>query len=130
MQCPACKDEVLVTLELHDIEVDYCTGCRGLWLDAGELELLFGDRGMAEGFLHAGATTAEEAPRKCPICNTQMEQHTTDGAHAVTWDGCPHDDGLWLDHGELGAILQHGSDAPGGETIAASLRAMFPAESA
>ncbi|MCK7521491.1 MAG: zf-TFIIB domain-containing protein [Ignavibacteriales bacterium] len=27
-------------LELEQIEVDYCTSCEGVWLDAGELELL------------------------------------------------------------------------------------------
>lgn len=130
MHCPACKDEVLVALELDQVEVDYCTGCRGIWLDAGELELLFGDRDMAGGFLHAGETSPESLSRKCPICGTAMQQHTTGGANPIIWDGCPNDDGLWLDHGELAGILRHGSPAPGGEAVAAWLREMFPAESA
>ncbi len=39
MNCPVCK-EPLIVLELEQIEVDYCTRCAGVWLDAGELELL------------------------------------------------------------------------------------------
>jgi len=39
MNCPVCKDSMVV-LELEQVEIDYCTGCEGVWLDAGELELL------------------------------------------------------------------------------------------
>jgi Zn-finger nucleic acid-binding protein len=35
--CPACKN--LMDLEMaEDVEVDVCLACRGVWLDAGELE--------------------------------------------------------------------------------------------
>jgi len=32
----------MVVLELDRVEVDHCLVCGGLWLDAGELELLAG----------------------------------------------------------------------------------------
>lgn len=38
MNCPVCKDEVMIILELDEIEVDYCGFCKGVWLDEGELE--------------------------------------------------------------------------------------------
>ena len=38
MYCPVCKDKELVMSERHSIEIDYCPGCRGVWLDRGELD--------------------------------------------------------------------------------------------
>lgn len=40
MICPKCHDQVLVVVDRDGIEVDYCGGCRGVWLDRGELEKL------------------------------------------------------------------------------------------
>ncbi len=38
MICPSCKDNiVLIVTERIGIEIDYCTECRGVWLDRGEL---------------------------------------------------------------------------------------------
>ena len=42
MDCPVCKN-AMITLELADVEIDYCTDCGGIWLDAGELEMLLGE---------------------------------------------------------------------------------------
>ena len=33
----------MLVLELQQIEIDYCQECEGIWLDAGELELLLDD---------------------------------------------------------------------------------------
>lgn len=38
MQCPVCKEVVLVMSDRQGIEVDYCPQCRGVWLDRGELD--------------------------------------------------------------------------------------------
>jgi uncharacterized protein len=118
----------MIVLEYEDIEVDYCTSCQGIWLDAGELELLFGDREITEGFLSAGkpAPKKGETLRRCPICHSKMEKSVTGGPDPVTYDHCPHNDGLWFDDGELASILKHGSDAPGGEQVGAWLREFFP----
>jgi uncharacterized protein len=39
MRCPKCG-ESLQEERYHGIEVDRCTGCRGIWFDAGEAESL------------------------------------------------------------------------------------------
>ena len=41
----------MITLELEDVEIDYCTECGGIWLDAGELELLLGEPQKAKQLL-------------------------------------------------------------------------------
>ena len=38
MDCPVCKNVSLVMSERQGIEIDYCPGCRGVWLDRGELD--------------------------------------------------------------------------------------------
>jgi hypothetical protein len=37
MKCPKCGME-LIALDYNGIEVDKCSECEGIWLDAGELE--------------------------------------------------------------------------------------------
>ena len=37
MKCPNCN-ETLVMSDRNGIEIDYCSNCRGVWLDRGELD--------------------------------------------------------------------------------------------
>ncbi|MGH7493248.1 MAG: zf-TFIIB domain-containing protein [bacterium] len=37
MKCPACQIELKMA-ERQGVEIDYCSQCRGVWLDRGELD--------------------------------------------------------------------------------------------
>jgi acetyl-CoA carboxylase beta subunit len=39
MKCPKCGAD-LAEQELHQVRVDVCPECNGMWLDAGELEMI------------------------------------------------------------------------------------------
>lgn len=39
LDCPKCNAP-LVTMIRYDTEIEYCPGCRGVWLDRVELEKL------------------------------------------------------------------------------------------
>ncbi len=39
MRCPKCGME-LIAIDYKGIEVDKCSECEGIWLDAGELEVV------------------------------------------------------------------------------------------
>jgi hypothetical protein len=39
MRCPKCGME-LIEIDYKSIKVDKCSGCEGIWLDAGELEAI------------------------------------------------------------------------------------------
>jgi Zn-finger nucleic acid-binding protein len=110
MDCPVCKNAMIV-LELDEVEIDYCTACGGIWLDAGELELLLGDAGQAQTVLESFATAeTAETVRKCPICRKKMEKvlvGQVDGKQELL-DRCKNEHGLWFDRGELQAILKMG----------------------
>lgn len=39
-RCPNCAGGTMVERKLDDIAIDLCPACHGVWLDAGELELI------------------------------------------------------------------------------------------
>jgi Zn-finger nucleic acid-binding protein len=111
MDCPVCKD-AMITLELDEVEVDYCLCCKGIWLDAGELEMLLGDCDQAQGVLDSfkSARRCDEKPRKCPICLKKMEKILIGPGRVSTLiDRCRKGHGLWFDGGELQEVLSMGS---------------------
>lgn len=115
MNCPHCTTEVLLAIEYDQVEIDYCAVCGGIWLDSGEIELLFGDAAAAQDFLSIGShaeVPAREKPRICPECDVTMTKEATESAPPVIFDHCPNGDGLWFDRGELHSVLKH-SDAFG-----------------
>ncbi len=110
MDCPACGN-AMITLELADVEIDHCVGCGGIWLDAGELELLMDDRHKAADLLETfqEAPSHPERPRRCPICGKKMAKIVVGSTQPVLLiDKCRRGDGLWFDRGELQDILQRG----------------------
>jgi Zn-finger nucleic acid-binding protein len=105
----------MVVFELNQIEIDHCVGCKGTWLDAGEMELLLDGAPKKDELLASMTpdTTNREAVRRCPICDKQMQKvqyHCGDG-EPVTLDKCKNNDGLWFDEGELSEIVNMG-DSP------------------
>ena len=116
MDCPVCKTSAMIVLELDEVEVDYCTECQGIWLDAGELELLLGGAAGAESLIKSfQEAKTDEKRRKCPICLRKMDKvHVGEpGGKQELIDRCAHNHGLWFDRGELENILKlaHFDDA-------------------
>jgi len=110
MDCPVCNAAMIV-LELDEVEIDYCTSCQGIWLDAGELELLLEDAAKSREVLQSFIPTdTNEAPRKCPICLKKMEKVLvgTEGDKQELIDRCKKEHGLWFDAGELKNVLKMG----------------------
>lgn len=107
MDCPICQG-AMITLELADVEIDHCVECGGIWLDAGELELLMHDPTKARHLLDSfrQAPSVRERPRRCPICDKKMAKIAVgSSAPLLLIDKCRRGDGLWFDRGELEEIL-------------------------
>lgn len=53
MHCPKCGHD-LTEVEFRGVKIDQCATCNGIWLDAGELELLGSKEktGVLGGFLN------------------------------------------------------------------------------
>jgi Zn-finger nucleic acid-binding protein len=116
----------MIVLELDEVEIDHCTSCGGIWLDAGELELLLGDPAHRDHFLSSfeADKVAEEKSRRCPICRKKMEKVSAGANGKVRIDRCRKNDGIWLDEGELEEILQMGSLGKD-DRVLALLKEMF-----
>ena len=126
MKCPVDNAQMIV-LEDNAIEIDYCAECGGLWLDEGELELLLGANDSDALLLTGGKPRPApgERKRRCPVCRKKMLKEATGTEEPVTYDRCPRGHGLWLDAGELQAIVRAG-DQKTDARIVALLQEMFP----
>jgi Zn-finger nucleic acid-binding protein len=110
VNCPVCEEPMIV-LEIDEVEIDHCPSCGGIWLDAGELELLLEDSREKDAFLSSFETDrgSKEKARKCPICMKRMEKILVGADKGVRIDRCRRNDGIWLDRGELDEILKMSS---------------------
>ena len=98
--CPKC-DVGLFNLKFRSVEVEYCDQCRGVWLNAGELETLAG--GPLPGFQLQRGVVPPGKKHLCPRCDTPLHEITTPGN--LTLDRCPNGHGLWFDADELQQLL-------------------------
>lgn len=127
MDCAVCRNP-MITLELDQVETDYCLTCYAIWLDKGELEQLLGDSEQARLVLQSFKVAADtsEAPRRCPICGKKMEKVLVGPeSRTIMIDRCKKGHGLWFDHGELESILQMGRFDQEGK-VSKFLGKMFP----
>lgn len=125
MNCPICE-EPMVVLELHQIEVDHCLTCKGVWLDTGELELLlegaFNRDRLLETFDKDPKTTEKKI--RCPICSKKMTKMLCGEFSKICIDSCPNNDGVWFDKGELNGVIAMG-DFPGDHRVSDLLKEVF-----
>ena len=109
--CPKC-DVPLFVLHFQDLDVDFCHHCRGLWLDAGELEAIMTRTGAQTTdpllkFQEQAGTEPKGRPHLCPRCDTALHEIQVErpGSPTLTLDKCPRGHGLWFDDHELQQLL-------------------------
>jgi len=109
--CPVCKSSMIV-IEYHNIELDYCTDCKGVWFDSGELELMLktyqmeGIEPFLENITNSPDTPSSEKKRKCPICSRKMKKKTIGEQPRLLIDMCGEGHGLWFDGGEIAQLIE------------------------
>ena len=112
MICPVCKYDMIV-VEYHNIELDYCNSCKGVWFDSGELGFLLESHGLEEpkafldGILNSQEAVSPEKKRNCPICGHKMEKTAIGGQPKILIDICRNEHGLWFDGGEVTQLISH-----------------------
>jgi len=132
--CPKC-DVPLFVLHFKDLEVDFCHQCRGLWLDAGELESLLHEAGANTNnpllhFQKQHGIKPKGRPHLCPRCDAALHeiQFKQVGAATLTLDKCPRGHGLWFDDHELQQLLAMFSSESGAGKVIEQLNELFGAE--
>jgi Zn-finger nucleic acid-binding protein len=112
MICPVCKYDMIV-VEYHNIELDYCNSCKGVWFDSGELELLLKSYGLEEpkaffdGIFNSQEAASPEKKRNCPICGHKLKKTAIGGQPEILIDVCRDKHGLWFDGGEVAQLIRH-----------------------
>ncbi len=112
MICPVCKYDMIV-VEYHNIELDYCNSCKGVWFDSGELELLLESHGLEEikvflnDIRNSQEAVSSEKKRNCPICGRKMKKTAIGGQPEILIDICHDKHGLWFDGGEVTQLVRH-----------------------
>lgn len=111
MKCPVDKTGMVI-VEHEGIELDYCTRCKGVWFDAGELELFLELGGLPDPapFLQAMNERAEavtaEKPRACPVCGRKMRKSAVNADGSVIVDVCREGHGIWFDQREVEQLAE------------------------
>lgn len=113
--CPACNTAMHIVV-INDIEIEAClNGCGGIWFDAAEI-FRFTASGIEDSsdpnlqklldFEQSG-DTEEREKLTCMKCGIKMRRHEYREASGIYVDECYGCGGLWLDGGELAAILEN-----------------------
>lgn len=109
--CPKCEPNTALRRQLVSgpggaghVEIDQCGGCRGVWLDGGEIALLHALRALVPDMYGGAAWKKDLKPALCPACPEHPGlQRVSIGAFGI--DRCTRCQGLWFDGGELGSVL-------------------------
>lgn len=127
LPCPTClgvKMDKLKPVRSHELVLDCCRRCGGVWFDAGEVRALREARPKGlDGAVELRETAhmmtchschasmdrnGESCPScgwknriDCPVCQKEMERIEKDG---LTLDACRSCRGVWFDNHELAQI--------------------------
>ncbi|RLB58072.1 MAG: hypothetical protein DRI34_05985 [Deltaproteobacteria bacterium] len=104
--CPKCLSD-MSEVEHQGVTVDVCQGCRGIWLDAGELAELRGaeeDLPVNPDTIEAGDRYLQATTYICPRCEGSFETFEYAPGSDLYIDRCTNCKGIFLDHGELQKI--------------------------
>ena len=128
----------MLVVEYHNIELDYCNSCKGVWFDYGELELLLESHSLEEtkvfldGILNSQEAVSSEKQRNCPVCGHKMKKTAIGEQPEILIDICRDEHGLWFDGGEVAQMIrrlagEHPSKHDSREQVISFLEEVFEA---
>lgn len=105
MKCPKCNVD-LVPAVRHKVNMGVCPSCKGMWLDAQELDQLENEA-FDLGEDEKGTLVYDATPTalKCPECNASLQRFNYH-AYALALEFCPNQHGYWLDADEDNRVLE------------------------
>lgn len=106
MECPKCGTTLVKKSYKGMMEVDCCPNCRGMWLDADELDRLE-DAAFDEDQLKGSLLHREQSTELlCPHCGKPLTEFQY-RLYSLKLDFCAQQDhGFWLDAGEDERVLE------------------------
>lgn len=111
MTCPNCKLE-LKKIIFHNIEIDYCPQCLGIWFQKDELRQAKDNRDKELNWLDVDLWRDQKqlqvakTEKQCPACGSPL--YTVDyGQSGVRVEVCNRCNGIWLERGEFKEIINY-----------------------
>ncbi len=110
MQCPNNHQEPMQKVLFHNVEVDYCPDCLGVWFDKDELRLAKDDKDEQLKWLDFDIWHDKKKfkmvaiSQLCPVCRVPLVQAQYDDSK-IKIDFCKKCQGIWLDRGEFKQII-------------------------
>lgn len=111
MQCPN-DNENLEKILFHNVEVDFCPKCLGLWFDKEELTLAKNDKDKDLNWLDVdlwrdkSKFKVSRISKFCPVCRVGLIEINYDESKTKV-DFCKSCQGVWLDRGEFKQIINY-----------------------
>ncbi|MBI3535704.1 MAG: zf-TFIIB domain-containing protein [Deltaproteobacteria bacterium] len=103
LNCPKCTTVMDAVLTRAGVIIDVCKGCKGVWLDQGELNFFVKNKKLLDNFNIHGLHGSEEQLFRCPKCNINMKAGQIPGfKHEI--EECPSCKGLFFDEHEFKKI--------------------------
>ncbi len=105
MKCPKCGTDSLNPFGMIEgVHVDFCSGCKGIWFDEGELAF-YTEMPVDLPSLHQDVDGGRDTGLDCPRCGDVhlIEVHYLKNQHPLL-DFCPKCKGVFVDKGELPQI--------------------------
>ncbi|HEX2677261.1 MAG TPA: zf-TFIIB domain-containing protein [Polyangiales bacterium] len=110
LQCPRCLSKMRKQRNQR-ATIDHCEQCEGNFFDEGEMLKVLGKSADPEVWARSNRSrTPSASDINCPRCHARMQLHPL--AHAdieVDIDFCVACGGIWLDGGEIDAVMRIGS---------------------
>ena len=109
MNCPHCKIKLNSAI-LHNVEVDYCPLCLGLWFERDELRWAKDEKDKDLNWLDIDLWKSKKdfriscGKRLCPSCRVPLYE-VYYGQSGVIVDVCNLCQGIWLDRIEFKKII-------------------------
>ncbi len=120
MKCPVDKTRLSEIEYERTVMVDFCSSCKGMWLEKGELKAIQTNKGKYYGeelkklpnLVDKAYMQALEKNRpslNCPTCEESniviaLERREHGYCSQIMIDVCPECQGIWLDNGEIKAL--------------------------
>ena len=118
MRCPKCGENTLDPFGMIEgVHVDFCSGCKGIWFDEGELAF-YTEMPVDVPKMADAMAQGRDTGLPCPRCQDKalVEVNYLPGEHLLL-DVCPGCKGVFVDKGELPQVEALTTKCRGAESI-------------
>ena len=129
MSCPSCKKS-LKEIIFHNIEINYCPICLGLWFEKDELRQAKDEKDKNLNWFDIDLWKNKEdfkissGQKLCPSCCLPLYE-VNYGNSGIEVDVCNMCQGIWLDRGEFKKIIKHLKDKANFEILNNYIKNLF-----